>query len=222
MRFILIIFLFFLSCKHEPIIPIVSEDEACDLGYVDFTNSILPLLQNSCATVNCHDEITHEEGLRLTSYNGIMDDDEFVVAGSYKKSELYESITENPNDDDFMPPTNSGISPLTDSQIQMIKDWIMQGALETDCGCDTTSYYFATDVFPIFENNCISCHAGNHPETTYRLTNYAEISESVINGNTLSRINSTLASEVMPQSGKMDDCKIKIIEKWLENGAQDD
>ncbi len=202
--------------------PIVSEQEACDLSYVDFTNSILPLLRNSCATTNCHDEITHEEGLRLTSYNGIMDDDEFVVAGSYKKSELYESITEDPNDDDFMPPVNSGIAPLTSAQIQMIKDWIMQGALETDCGCDTTSYTFSSDVFPIFENNCIACHSGNNPNTNLLLSNYSEIYQSVINGNTISRIKSNLTDSVMPQSGKMDDCKIKIIEKWVENGAQDD
>jgi hypothetical protein len=223
MRISIILFLplFLCSCVHDPIIPNISLSEACDLGFVDFTNDVLPLLNNSCATINCHDEITHEDGLRLTSYNGIMEDDEFVVAGDYKDSELYESITENINDDDFMPPTNSGIAPLTNSQIQMLKDWIIQGALETDCGCDTTSYSFTDDVLPIFNSNCLSCHAGNNTSTTLALTDYSEIYESILNGNSMSRINSD-SSDIMPTSGKMDECKIRIIERWIENGAQDD
>lgn len=209
------------GCKHDPIMPIVTEQEACDLGYVDFTNTILPLLQNSCATTDCHDEITHEEGLIITSYTNIMNEEELVTARDYKKSKLYEVITKNPNNEDFMPPSNSGIAPLTPTQIQWIKDWILQGAMKTDCGCDTTSFSFATDVFPIFEKNCIPCHNGNHQNTSYKLTNFSEISASVISGNTLDRINSN-TSDVMPQSGKMDDCKIRIIEKWIENGAPND
>ncbi len=216
------------SCTHKPvgtgpIIPDVTLESACDSGYVDFTNEVLPLIKSSCATIGCHDDITQEDGYRLTSYSGIISDGELVIAGNHSKSDLYKVITENPNDGDFMPPINSGIAALTPEQINMLKRWINEGALETDCGCDTTSFSFAADVKPIFDLNCVSCHNENISSGNLSLTNYNEISTSILNGNTLDRISRPSGTAgVMPTTGKMDDCNITIIEKWIENGIQDD
>ncbi|HNH23037.1 MAG TPA: hypothetical protein PLY26_12860, partial [Ferruginibacter sp.] len=67
----------FFSCKHEPTgtvppTPIDGGTQACSTDTVYFQNKVLPLIVSSCAKPGCHDAISRQDGIELTSYDKIM------------------------------------------------------------------------------------------------------------------------------------------------------
>jgi uncharacterized membrane protein len=86
---------------------------------------------------------------------------------------------------------------------------------------------FATDILPIFESRCVSCHGGEKTQKGLDLTSYA----SAIKGSTRGPVivasdsgNSLLfmnvASGKMPKSGpKLTPQEISLIMKWINEGA---
>ncbi len=84
--------------------------------------------------------------------------------------------------------------------------------------CDTTNITFNNSVMPIIVNECSSCHLGSNNLGQVSLNNYNELMIYVNNGELLSDIQGT--TNVMPKSGKMNNCNISIIEKWINDGAQ--
>ncbi len=93
---------------------------------VDFVQSIQPILQKNC--IKCHGPEKQKGKLRLDSKEAAAKggkDGPAFVPGDAAKSELYRRITLPKSDDDFMP---SEGDPLTQSQIDLIHDWINQGA----------------------------------------------------------------------------------------------
>ena len=97
---------------------------------VDFNRDIRPLLSDKC--FHCHgpDESTREADLRLDSREGLQADlggHSAVVPGDLKASELIARITAA-DPDERMPPAGSGRT-LTQPQIELISDWIRQGAV---------------------------------------------------------------------------------------------
>jgi hypothetical protein len=110
-------FLIFLnnSCKNEGI-PADQFEPIC------FTEQVLPIFQNSCATSGCHDS-RGEGGYAFTSYSGIM---QAIKPGNADKSKAYQAITSTFG---LMPPAN----PLSTEKRTIIRLWIEQGALETTC-----------------------------------------------------------------------------------------
>ena len=93
---------------------------------VDFAQEIQPILQKNC--IKCHGPEKQKGKLRLDSkaaaFKGGKDGPAFV-AGDAAKSEMYRRITLPKSDDDFMP---SEGEPLPKTQIDLIRDWINQGA----------------------------------------------------------------------------------------------
>ena len=95
-------------CKHEIPFPennggagnppIISNTGNSDSVY--FANTILPLLSSGCAMSGCHDAVTHEEGLVLNNYAGILS---IVRIGNARESKLYKVITTT-SQGDIMPP----------------------------------------------------------------------------------------------------------------------
>ena len=77
-----------------------------------FKEDILPILTNRCAFAGCH-VAGGPEGVDLRTYDT-------VIAGDARESELVEVIVEGE-----MPP---GGPPLPAAQIQLIVDWINEGA----------------------------------------------------------------------------------------------
>ena len=148
------------SCKHEPLFmeetdgeitpfdssyfenidTILFGGDPCDPDTVYFENFIQPLLMSSCAQSGCHSVESAEDGVVLDSYYNI------IVTGDVEPydpndSEIYEVITDN-DLDDRMPP--EGEDPLTAEQIQMIFNWIAQGAQNNSCSsCDTSGVTFS-------------------------------------------------------------------------------
>jgi len=91
---------------------------------VSFAGNIQPLLNSRCQTCHGGDRGT-EEGLDLTSYANIIagsDNGPVVIAGDADGSLLVQMIVENK-----MPKRGPKLAP---PQIQLIIDWINQGALD--------------------------------------------------------------------------------------------
>jgi len=111
------LFLLNISCKHDGV-------PADQMPKICFTEQVLPIFQNSCATSGCHDGLKGESRLVLTNYSGIM---RSITPGSASKSKAYQAITSTFQ---LMPPNNA----LSTNKRTLIRLWIEQGALETTCG----------------------------------------------------------------------------------------
>ncbi len=90
---------------------------------VSFSNQILPIFKSRCT--NCHGGQKLEEGLNLTSYSLLMSGSEngfVIIPGDGTASVLVTSLVERK-----MPKRGPKLSP---EQIQLIIDWINEGALD--------------------------------------------------------------------------------------------
>lgn len=90
---------------------------------VSFANDILPIFESRC--VNCHGGDRTEEGLSLKTYADTMKgskDGAVIVPGDADHSKLAELVITQK-----MPKRGPKLTP---TQIQLIVDWINQGALD--------------------------------------------------------------------------------------------
>ena len=99
-------------------------DDPTDAGRPSpsFQDDILPILTNRCAFAGCH-VAGGPDGIDLRTYDAVIaggDDGAIVIAGDAGESELVKQIVEGK-----MPP---GGPPLPAAQIQLITDWINEGA----------------------------------------------------------------------------------------------
>jgi uncharacterized membrane protein len=92
-----------------------------------YADHIHPIWDANC--VACHGESKVNGGLRLDSYNLLMNggrDGPVIVPGHPEKSNLFTRITLPPEHKNFMPA--EGKPPLKPAEIALIKAWILQGA----------------------------------------------------------------------------------------------
>jgi len=179
-----------------------------------FENHILPILLSSCAYSGCHDKVTKKEGIILTDYSALIKSD-IIKKGNAQESELFEVITDE--DKDRMPPLPKAA--LTSNEINLIEKWINQGAKNNKCNsCDTNNVKFSTVVSQIISSNCKGCHSGSNPSKNVKLENYNDVKAIADDGRLLNVINSSVYA-LMPPSGKLDNCKINQITKWVNAGA---
>ena len=95
-----------------------------------YAKQISPILDANCVT--CHGESKQSGGLRMDSYESLMQggkDGQVIVAGSPEKSLLIQRVTLPPGHQGFMPA--EGRPPLRPEEIALIKAWIQQGASPT-------------------------------------------------------------------------------------------
>jgi hypothetical protein len=90
---------------------------------VDFDREIRPLLSDKCYTCHGPDEKQRQAGLRFDTKEGGA---RVIAPGDSAKSRLFQRISAA-NKATRMPPAASGLS-LSDSQIDLIRRWIDQGA----------------------------------------------------------------------------------------------
>jgi len=89
---------------------------------VDYNSEIQPIFNSSC--INCHSGSDAEEDLSLTSYDNLMNGGEsgdVVIPYDHANSLLWQYITFG-----YMPPGNND---LTGEQVDIIAQWINEGAL---------------------------------------------------------------------------------------------
>ncbi|MEC8345712.1 MAG: PSD1 and planctomycete cytochrome C domain-containing protein, partial [Planctomycetota bacterium] len=94
---------------------------------VDFNRDIRPLLSDRCFACHGPDENTREADLRLDIAEGVVQGDSTVVqANDLEASELYQRIISD--DVDIVMPPPSTNKPLSESEKDLLKKWIEQGA----------------------------------------------------------------------------------------------
>ena len=212
-------------CKHE--IPFPKNDgsgagnppiisSTCNSDSVYFANTILPLLSSGCAMSGCHDAATHEEGLVLNNYPGIMS---IVRAGSARESKLYKVIATTSQGDIMPPPPHL---PFSSANIAAIQKWINQGAKNNQClaACDSSVFSFSGAVLPTINTFCKGCHNPASLGGGIDLSSYNAVKIVALNGKLTGSINHKPGYVAMPQGGnKLQDCQLKQIEKWVAAGA---
>jgi uncharacterized membrane protein len=106
------------------VIPTTPPTEAsAQTATVSFANDVLPILDSRCK--NCHGGRETEEGLNMTTYALLMAGSEnglVVVPGDADNSLLAEQVVSQE-----MPKRGPKLTP---PQVQLIVDWINQGALD--------------------------------------------------------------------------------------------
>ena len=95
---------------------------------VDYQTEIQPIFDNNCGY--CHIGGS-QGGLNLSSYENTMSSG-VVIEGNAQASSLYDRITRAEIEQGDMPPTGS----LSESEINLIAQWIDEGALEFEPTCD--------------------------------------------------------------------------------------
>jgi len=201
-------------------IPPGGGEHPCDPDTVYFENDIYPLLISSCATTDCHDAASAQDDVILVDYASIIEHGD-IDPGDPDGSKLYRKITEDDEEDRMPPPPQD---PLSSEQIQKIRTWILQGALNNSCDedCDTTNVSFANHIWPLVENNCLGCHSGGTPGGGIYLNNYANIVAVAESGQLWGAINHEQGFSPMPKNAnKLSDCKIRQIQIWIEDGTPD-
>jgi mono/diheme cytochrome c family protein/uncharacterized membrane protein len=95
-----------------------------------YAKQISPILDANCVT--CHGQSKQSGGLRMDSYEALMQggkDGQVIIAGSPEKSLLIQRVTLPSGHKQFMPA--EGRPPLRPEEIASIEAWIQQGASPT-------------------------------------------------------------------------------------------
>ncbi|SFO59771.1 Cytochrome C oxidase, cbb3-type, subunit III [Chitinophaga sp. YR627] len=86
--------------------------------------------------------------------------------------------------------------------------------------CDTVNMKYATDVLPILQSSCYSCHGNGNVSGGVSLGSYASVKTQADNGNLVGVITHAAGYPAMPQGGaKLSDCNINKIKAWIARGA---
>jgi len=219
--------LLFNSCRHE--LPINTgngnggggtnpppSSNPCSPDSVYFVNEIMPIISSNCTMSGCHDNITHADGVNLTTYTNIM---KHVKPGDAANSKLYKVIIKTNND--RMPPPP--MPALSQAQKDKIFKWINQGAKNNFCAsaCDTTVFTYSGAVKSIMQNKCVGCHNPASLGGNIDLSTYNAVKIVATNGKLYGSVAHLQGYSPMPKNAaKLSDCEITQIKKWIDAGSQ--
>lgn len=89
--------------------------------------------------------------------------------------------------------------------------------------CDLTNVTFAATVTPILQASCFSCHSNSNAANSgggIKVQNYADVLTIVKNGKLMGAVNHSNGYQAMPKGGgKLTDCEINQLQKWIDNGT---
>ena len=86
--------------------------------------------------------------------------------------------------------------------------------------CNTANLTYATDIEPILQHNCYSCHRADVNNGNVTLEGYTELKKYVTNGKLLGAIRHDSGYQPMPKNAaKLGNCEIAKIEQWVNEGA---
>ncbi len=91
--------------------------------------------------------------------------------------------------------------------------------------CDTANIKYTTNVTPILQANCYSCHSNGNTDGSggISLDTYAGLKKYADNGFLRGNITHAPGYIGMPYGRpKLDDCSINKIIDWINRGAQND
>jgi hypothetical protein len=213
------------ACKHEipdaatgsgatnpgPVTPPAGSTQVC------FESQILPLFQSNCAKSGCHDAASHQDGYVFDSYANIVKKD--VRPGRADNSKVYEVLFETGDKKMPRPPTPD----LTTAQKALIGKWINEGAKNTvNCGtsCDSSQFKYGANIAPLLSTYCLGCHSGATPSGGINLSTYTGVRTVAISGRLVGAVSHAPGYSPMPKNaGKLSDCQIAQIRKWVNAGS---
>lgn len=83
-----------------------------------------------------------------------------------------------------------------------------------------TNVSYVTDIAPILQGNCYSCHSAASPSSGILLDSYNGLKFYAQNGYLYGTISHANGYRPMPDDGgKLSDCNISIIKKWIDSGT---
>ena len=124
---IIISFLFLQSCDDTLTVENV-DDKDIPASNVSFADHIYPVFQVKCAFSGCHAQPNPADGIDLSTWSGVTADPNIVFPGEPDLSILVWSIEGRAGVSPM--PVVGYTRPLTINQIQGIKTWIDEGALD--------------------------------------------------------------------------------------------
>lgn len=84
--------------------------------------------------------------------------------------------------------------------------------------CDSIPKTFSSDVQPIFQTYCVSCHSGSTPSAGYKLVDHNDISSNITIS--LEAIKHQAGVTAMPYfQPALSDSLIQVIECWVADGT---
>ena len=196
-----------------------SSTNTCDPNKIYFQQQVLPILLSNCTMSGCHDDASHQDGIILTSYEKVMAT-AGVRPGRPTDSDLYEVLVETDPDDRMpRPPRN----PLSQDQIQVIYQWIQQGAQNLSCqnsSCDTSNVTYNNTIRNMISSKCQGCHSGTAASAGIDLSTYTGVKAKITDGRLWGAINQLPGYSAMPKNGaKLSDCELTQIRKWIDAGS---
>lgn len=187
----------------------VADPDAC------YNDKVKQIIVTNCATAGCHNPTDKKEGYDFTSYEGVM---KAVKAKHSGQSELYNVL--NAKGDERMPPAYS----LSQDEKDIIKHWINNGAPNNSCSsasCDTNTFSYSV-IEASLKTNCLGCHNSNNASAGVILNTHTNVVASAKNNKLLGSVKHETGYSAMPQySAKLNDCDIKVLEKWINAGMPD-
>jgi hypothetical protein len=89
--------------------------------------------------------------------------------------------------------------------------------------CDTVNMKYSTNIVPILQANCYSCHGSISNSGSFGrvLEGYGNLKPYAESGTLIGVITHANGFIPMPQNGpKLSECNINKIRSWIENGMQ--
>jgi hypothetical protein len=96
---------------------------------LDFEKDVRPLLAGSC--FKCHSGSNAKKGFQMDKPEEIakkIGPDGYIVPGKPEGSEVIHRISLPLDDPDRMPPPNRGVKALSEEQVKVVTQWILEGA----------------------------------------------------------------------------------------------
>lgn len=204
---------------------------------VDFAKEVYPIFAEKC--ISCHGPQKQKGKYRMDTKDFAMkpgSDGPYIIAGNSEKSPLVHMVA-GLIEEGLMPPPSDkpGESePLTKEQIGLLRAWIDQGAVWPDGEIKMTAkeLTFATDIKPIFDKSCVSCHGSAKAEGGFK----ADSREGVLKGGEIYgaavKLDNAARSALViivtgkdgdipePQKHKLSDKEAELVQKWIEQGAK--
>jgi mono/diheme cytochrome c family protein len=84
--------------------------------------------------------------------------------------------------------------------------------------CDSANPTYTANIQSIINQNCIGCHGSNGPSGGVSLHTYDLVKAQALKGSLSGTMKKTSPYSLMPPGGKLSDCKIGQVDKWIRNG----
>ncbi len=89
--------------------------------------------------------------------------------------------------------------------------------------CDTLSAIsYSQKVVPLLQQYCYNCHSGGNPSGGIAMGTYATDKAIAVNGKLYGTITYASGYSPMPEgTGRLSDCQIATIKKWIDANSPD-